>query len=110
TVGVQLYSESNPPLLDFLTQAGAIARTVLPYVYAPATDAEHVADLIGRMASGGVDAVVFTSSPQVDRLYEVAAERGLHGTLKRGLERTRVAAVGPLGAGNPPPPRARPDI
>src|SRR5262245_2082571 len=57
TVGVQLYSESNPPLLDFLRQAGAVARTVLPYVYAPATDAEHVAELIGRMAGGGADAL-----------------------------------------------------
>jgi uroporphyrinogen-III synthase len=98
TVGVQLYSESNPPLLEFLHQAGATARTVLPYVYAPATDAVHVAELIGRMASGGVDAVVFTSSPQVDRLYEVAAERGLETTLKQGLERVTVAAVGPLVA------------
>jgi uroporphyrinogen-III synthase len=100
TVGVQLYSTSNPPLVEFLRQAGAAARTVLPYVYAPASDADHVADLIGRMAGGKLDAVVFTSSPQVDRLYEVAAERGLEAALKQGLERVRVAAVGPIVADN----------
>jgi uroporphyrinogen-III synthase len=100
TVGVQLYSDSNPPLADFLKEAGATARTVLPYVYAPATDAEHVTGLIGRMAGGAVDALVFTSSPQVDRLYEVAAERGLDAALKQGLERVRVAAVGPVVADN----------
>jgi uroporphyrinogen-III synthase len=100
TVGLQLYSESNPPLQKFLCEAGATVRTVLPYVYAPAADAERVADLIGRMAGGQVDAVVFTSSPQVDRLYEVAAERGLEAALRQGLERTRVAAVGPVVAEN----------
>jgi uroporphyrinogen-III synthase len=100
TVGLQLYSESNPPLQKFLCEAGATVRTVLPYVYAPATDAERVADLIGRMAGGRVDAVVFTSSPQVDRLYEVASERGLGAALRQGLERTRVAAVGPVVAEN----------
>src|SRR5262249_25373291 len=40
TVGVQLYSPSNPPLVDFLTQASAIVRTVLPYIYAPAIDSD----------------------------------------------------------------------
>ena len=98
TVGVQLYSESTPPLTEFLEAAGAAVRTVLPYVYAPAADAERVADLIGRLARGEVDVLVFTSSPQVDRLYEVAQERGLEALLRQGLEKTRVAAVGPVVA------------
>src|SRR5262249_35672258 len=70
----------------------------MPYVYAPAIDAECVADLISRMDVGAVDAIVFTSSPQVDRLYEVAAERDLEAALRQGLKRTRVAAVGPVVA------------
>jgi uroporphyrinogen-III synthase len=98
TVGVQLYAESNLPLLQFLGAAGATARTVLPYVYAPAADAERVADLIGRMARGEVDGIVFTSSPQIDRLYDVAAQRGLEETLRDGLQRTRTAAIGPVVA------------
>ncbi len=110
TVGVQLYSETNPPLLDFLRQAGATARTVLPYVYAPAADADHVADLIRRMADGKLDAVVFTSSPQVDRLYEVASERGLEADLKQGLGRVKVAAVGPVLADHLRERGARVDI
>jgi uroporphyrinogen-III synthase len=98
TVGVQLYAETNAPLLQFLTSAGATVSTVLPYVYAPQADAERVSDLIERMKAGTVDAVVFTSSPQVDRLYEVARERGLEESLRQGLQRTRVAAVGPIVA------------
>jgi uroporphyrinogen-III synthase len=95
-VGVQMYSESNPPLTDFLASAGAVAHPVLPYVYAPATDADRVTELIDKMAAGEVDAVIFTSSPQVTRLYEVAAERGREAALAEGLRRTCVAAVGPV--------------
>jgi uroporphyrinogen-III synthase len=100
TVGVTLYGEPNPRLVRFLEEAGATVCTVLPYIYAPATDAERVAQLIERMALGDVEVVVFTSSPQVDRLYEVASERGLQATLQQGMERTRVAAVGPVVAEN----------
>jgi uroporphyrinogen-III synthase len=100
TVGVQLYAPTNAPLLDFLHAAGASAYTVLPYVYAPAADADRVADLIQRLAGGRVDILVFTSSPQVDRLFEVAAERQLESFLAQGLDRVRVAAVGPVVADN----------
>jgi uroporphyrinogen-III synthase len=93
-VGVQLVAAPNPPLTEFLTGAGATALPVLPYVYAPAADADCVADLLGRLPRGEVDAVIFTSSPQVDRLFEVAAER----QLAVELSRTCVAAVGPVVA------------
>ncbi len=100
TVGVQLYSESNPPLVAFLEAAGAAVRAVLPYVYAPAADSKRVAELIRALAGGDVDVLVFTSSPQVDRLFEVAAQHHLEEPLRQGLQRTRVAAVGPVVADN----------
>jgi uroporphyrinogen-III synthase len=96
SVGVQMYSESNAPLIDFLSGAGANVQTVLPYVYAPATDSERVADLITRAANGEVDAIVFTSSPQIDRLYEVATERKLDEQWKQAVERMKIASVGPI--------------
>lgn len=96
TVGVQLYNESNPPLEQALRDAGATPITVQPYVYAPAADAECVEQLIAQMAAGKVDAIVFTSSPQIDRLFEVAQERQITDMLTRGLAQTRVAAVGPI--------------
>jgi uroporphyrinogen-III synthase len=99
-VGVTLYAEPNPELAQFLESAGATVATVMAYVYAPASDADQVADLIGRLVRGAVDVLVFTSSPQVDRLYEIARERGLEPLLVQGLERTRVAAVGPVVADN----------
>jgi uroporphyrinogen-III synthase len=96
TVGVTLYGEPNAALVQFLVDAGASARTVMPYVYAPAVDADRVAELIASMNDGKVDAIVFTSSPQVDRLFEVAAQRELVTVLRQGLARTRVAAIGPV--------------
>jgi uroporphyrinogen-III synthase len=98
TIGVTLFGADNPPLEDYLRSAGAVVRTVKPYVYAPAADDERVAEMIGRLDAGTLDAIVFTSSPQVERLFEVAQKRGLEEPLRRGLERTRVAAVGPVVA------------
>jgi uroporphyrinogen-III synthase len=98
TVGVTLYGEPNPALEGFLTSAGATVRTVMPYVFAPGADDGRVAELISRLVRGEVDVLLFTSSPQVDRLYEVAAQRGLEGPLREGLTKTRVAAVGPVVA------------
>jgi uroporphyrinogen-III synthase len=97
-VGVTLYGSPNQPLLDFLEKAGATPCPVLPYVYAPAADAGRVAELIHKLDAGAVDAIVFTSSPQVDRLFDVAVERGLEVAMHQALGRTVVAAVGPVVA------------
>lgn len=100
TVGVQLYNESNPPLDQFLREAGATPVTVQPYIYAPAADADRVLAVLQQMAAGKVDAIVFTSSPQIDRLFEVAEERQQGDLLKQALAKTLVAAVGPIVAEN----------
>jgi len=110
TVGVQLYREDNPAFINFLAKKGATVKTVLPYVYAPASDAERVFDLIARMDQGTIDAVVFTSAPQIDRLFDVATERQADAALRRGLAKTKVAAVGPLVADNFRAHRVRVDI
>src|SRR5262249_37126502 len=109
-VGLTLYAEPNPPLVQFLESAGGRGSTVMSYIYTPDTDAERVAGLIESMARREVDAIVFTSSPQVDRLYEVANERDQREVLQRGLKHTRVAAVGPVVAENLRQKGARVDI
>jgi uroporphyrinogen-III synthase len=98
TVGLQLAGVPNPALVNFLTSTGATVETVLPYVYAPAADAARVVALIDKMVAGEIDVILFTSSPQLDRLLEVAKEHGKEGSLAEGLKRTRIAAVGPVVA------------
>jgi uroporphyrinogen-III synthase len=94
-VGLQLYgTEANRPLTDFLQAAGAVVSTVAPYVYADAADDQAVRDLVGRLREGGVDAIAFTSSAQIERLVAVASEEGA----RAALANTLVAAVGPVVA------------
>ena len=97
TIGVQLYgAEPNPRLIQFLERAGAAARPVWPYIYASKADEQRIVELIRTLGGGEVDAIAFTSSAQVERLWEVAAEQKLEAELRRGLERAKVAAVGPV--------------
>jgi uroporphyrinogen-III synthase len=80
-VGLQLYgSEPNQPLMRFLAGAGAVVRPVAPYVYAPAADADRVADLIAAMSDGRIDVIAFTSASG----------------LRAGLKRVKVAGIGPV--------------
>jgi uroporphyrinogen-III synthase len=99
TVGVQLYGEEpNAPLMNFLAKAGADVDPVAPYVYASNVDDERVADLIERIAAGAVDVIAFTSASQVRRLWDVARKREIEASLRAGLARTIVAAVGSVTA------------
>lgn len=98
-IGVQLYgSEPNLPLQQAIISASASLSIVAPYVYADAVDKQAVEQLIDRLAAGEVDAIAFTSMAQVDRLQRVAVESGRESELKAGLQRTVVAAVGPVVA------------
>jgi uroporphyrinogen-III synthase len=94
-VTVQRYgSQSNPALESFLASAGALVATVAPYVYADQVADTAVLELLNRMAAGEVDVIAFTSSPQVERLFAVGPPE----LVKTALERTEVAAIGPVVA------------
>jgi len=98
-VGVQLYGqEPNHELRAFLEGKGAELSVVAPYIYAPASDATKVVELVGEMAAGRVDAIAFTSASQIDRLFEVARTNGLEATLAQAWPRVRVAAIGPIAS------------
>jgi uroporphyrinogen-III synthase len=98
TVGVQLYPEAPSTLADYLQGAGATVHCVSPYVYAPQSATQQVTALIHELADSKVDAIIFTSSPQVDRLIEVARASGLEQALEDGWSRTKVASIGPVVA------------
>jgi uroporphyrinogen-III synthase len=94
-VGLQLYgTDPNQPLVDFLKNAGATVSPVAPYVYADAADDRAVHQLLSRLQEGSVDAIAFTSTPQVERLFALAPAD----VVNAALAATRVAAVGPVVA------------
>ncbi len=98
-VGVQLYPDNaHEALLGRLGADRAIADPVLPYVYASSVEDEAVVAAIDAMAAGKVDAIAFTSAPQVRRLAAVAEKTGRASVLRRGLARVVVAAIGPVAS------------
>src|SRR5579883_3262680 len=98
-VGVQLYPDSaHEALLGRLGAAGASVDPVLPYVYASSAEDAAVVAIIDQIAAGKVDAIAFTSAPQVRRLKDVAEKSGRSEALRQGLARIVVAAIGPVAA------------
>lgn len=98
-IGVQLYgSEPNLPLQTYLRGRGLEPVIVAPYVYAEASDERRVLDLIEGLVRCEVDAIAFTSQPQIRRLFAVARAHAREPELRAGLEGCTVAAVGPVVA------------
>ena len=98
-VALQLYSqEQDRQLADWFAHRGAAVDAVAPYVYASEADDERVAALIEELTAGRVDAIAFTSKAQVQRLLELAKKRRLEAALRSGLQRTKVAVIGPVVA------------
>lgn len=96
-VAVQLYGEDpNTRLTGFLVSRGADVDTVAPYVYADDAEEKRVVELLQRLEESELDAIAFTSQPQVKRLLQVAGKLGRERQLTADLGRCCVAAVGPV--------------
>jgi len=99
-LGLQLYPDKDhSALTGALSAQGAEVDTVLPYVYdSKAADANIVA-AIDDMAEGRIDCIALTNLGQVRRLIEAAKAGGSEAKLRKGLERTLIASVGPAVSG-----------
>jgi uroporphyrinogen-III synthase len=98
-VGIQLPPDAPPRLADFLREAGALPDPVVPYAYVPRADRNEIVAVIDEMTAGRVDAIAFTSAPQVARLFEAATDAGEDARLLAALRATPIATVGPVVAG-----------
>jgi uroporphyrinogen-III synthase len=96
-VGLQLYPDrDHSALIGKIKAQGASIDPVLPYIYDTSAAETHIVGAIGEMADGKVDAVALTSSGQVRRLVEVARIHRCEDRLRAGLDRAKIASVGPL--------------
>ncbi len=95
TVALQLFARNRETVLrEHLREAGASLRTL-----ASSTDEDApTIELIELIEHGRLDAVLFTSSTQIDRVLGVAKECGRIQSLRRGFDATRVVAVGAAAA------------
>ena len=73
-VMLQLHGETAPKLVAWLEEQGAIVRQVLPYRHVPPEEAE-LEQLLNEILNFEVDAVAFTSGPQVRFLTQYAASQ-----------------------------------
>lgn len=96
-VAVQEYGRPNPEMTAALEALGAsvtpfaIYRWDLPSDLAPLREAAH------RLAARAVDVVLFTSSIQLDHLFEIARDQGIEAEVRDALAHdVAVASVGPI--------------
>jgi len=64
----------------------------------PAQALREIGRLIEEIAAGRIDALAFTSTPQVGQLFAMARAAKAEPRLRAALEQTRIAAVGPVVA------------
>jgi uroporphyrinogen-III synthase len=96
-LGLQLYPDrDHSALVGKITAQGATVDPVLPYIYDASAAEANIVGAIGAMADGRVDAIALTSSGQVRRLVEVARIHRCEDKLREGLDRTKIASVGPV--------------
>ena len=96
-VGLQLYPDrDHSALIGKITAHGAAVDPIVPYVYDASAAETNVVVAIEEMAQGRIDAIALTSSGQVRRLVEVARIHRCEDKLRAGLDRTKIASVGPV--------------
>ena len=96
-MGLQLYPDKDHgALIKAITAQGAEVDSVTPYVYDAQSADANILTAVDELARGRIDAIALTSSGQVRRLIEVAQAHGCEDRLREGLQRTRIASVGPV--------------
>ena len=96
-VAIQRYGGPNNYLVRSLEERGAQVREVTLYTWGLPEDIAPVLELIEDLTQGKVDALAFTSQPQVGNLLTIAQEAGRTEVLFQSLRGpVVVASVGPV--------------
>ncbi len=94
-VAVQEYGVSNPQLLEALRFRGAMVTPVPVYQWTLPDDVQPLRDAAIALSRGEVDVMLLTSSVQLAHLWQIIEEQHLEQGVRRGLERTVIASIGP---------------
>ena len=84
-VALQHYGGPNRPLVAHLQDKGAEVREVTLYTWGLPEDEAPVLSMIDDISKGAIDAIAFTSQPQVGNLLTIAAKADKEETLRRSL-------------------------
>jgi uroporphyrinogen-III synthase len=94
-IAVQEYGRPAKELIEALSARGAELTPVPVYQWDLPEDLAPLREAAKRIAEGGFDVVIFTTSNQIVHLVEVASGMGVSERVLRGLGRLVVASVGP---------------
>ena len=97
-LAVQAYGAPNGFLVQRLRDRGATVREVTLYSWGLPQDQTQVIGMIDGLGRGEIDAVAFTSQPQVKNLISIASQAGTEEILRGQLNGplVAVASVGPV--------------
>ncbi len=97
-VAVQAYGAPNNILTQGLGELGANVSEFVVYNWGLPEDTTPVIQLIDDLTKNQIDALAFTSQPQVGNLLEIAAQAGNESALREclGSKSLAVASVGPV--------------
>ncbi len=84
-VALQHYGGPNRPLVHHLRDKGAEVREVTLYTWGLPEDEAPVLAMVDDLAAGAIDAIAFTSQPQVGNLLTIAAKAGKETSLRAAL-------------------------
>jgi uroporphyrinogen-III synthase len=94
-VAVQEYGVSNPELLEGLRERGAYVTRVPVYQWDFPEDQGPLRAAVNAIIARRIDVALFTTSVQVNHLFQIAEQVGKKDALKAGLENVLKASIGP---------------
>ncbi len=94
-VAVQEYGVSNPELLGGLRDRGALVTPVPVYQWDFPEDQAPLRAAVNSIIARRIDVALFTTSVQVNHLFQIAEQVGKKAALKAGLENVVKASIGP---------------
>ena len=94
-VAVQEYGVENHDLLEALAARGARVTRVPVYRWALPENLGPLKDAVAALAEDEVDIVLFTTGVQLVHLWHMAGQMHCEDRLRRALDRTVIASIGP---------------
>lgn len=95
-IAVQEYGVPNEELIAALERRGAAVSRVTVYRWALPEDTGPLRAAVGALCTGTIDIALFTSGPQVDHLFQVAAGEEGAERLRAAFARVLIASIGPV--------------
>jgi len=95
---VQRYGVANTELDHALVARGAEVIEIPTYRWSLPEDTRPLAELIGKLERGEMQAVVFTNAEQARNLFLVSESLNKTEVLRSALNRTLIASIGPVAS------------